>query len=357
MSSSKYSIRKSSGKKPAVTRVESVDQNPVSVTDSYHVPFIELNIRGEVLFLVPHGATYVVAVKNPFPHDKCSFHLEIDGVGMGSWVLKRGAVGYFERPTKVNQCFTFFSTPLVSRAEQAADMVSKDFSAIYDSQAQQALLNAPLGTGISADNVSNGLIRCTFTPEVRNEKWHSSIPVDFCHRNFKNNAVEQRVGRKSLLNDRKMEVSKADDPTNSITSRGGPYSAGSTRKMSKAKATPSRPLSANSPLAHKKMSTSSASATCRARSMNTCDSMHQSLTPGASTLQGHSSQVFGRTTLEKDRTRAVSFCVRLVAAVHDNTSRPHLPVSTPATCHPSRLFNGMRTTPPVPLDQARAGKL
>ena len=91
--------------------------------------------------------------------------------------------------------------------------------------------------------------------------------------------------------------------------------------------------------------------------MNTCDSMHQSLTPGASTLQGHSSQVFGRTTLEKDRTRAVSFCVRLVAAVHDNTSRPHLPVSTPATCHPSRLYNGMRTTPPVPLDQARAGKL
>lgn len=85
-----------------------------------------------------------------------------------------------------------------------------------------------------------------------------------------------------------------------------------------------------------------------------------SLTAGASTLQGHSSQKFGKTSLEKDVSRAVSFIVRMVAAVPpppsfpDMTGMPMNPMATGIVCHSHPRFAGGSTQSlPVPLSTAQ----
>ena len=349
-------------------------QTPIAIVGSHHTPFATLDVRGQIFYMVPHGAKFVVKVQNPFPHDKCSFHLEIDGIGMGSWVLKPGAVGHFERPVKISQCFTFMSTPLVSRAEEAADMIMNDSSAIYDPQVQQALFHAPLGTGIIEDNVNNGQVKCTFTPEVRNDTWRQhrqrNIPVDnsLFGRRRKSMATGETCqqlqkefnksngGRKCDFSQQHIRCHPTARPSSVLKgSNGSDTRSGSVSTTGSVSSTaPSSSAMSASSSKKKKLSLST-----RQRSSYMPPSFPPqtpTLTPGASTLQGHSLQVFGRTSLQKDHSRAVTCIINLVASVPPIMQQGG--AAAPCMLPPAPFpFSGMthqqqHCPPPVPITMA-----
>lgn len=354
-------------------------QHPVEIVDSYHTPFSTLDVRGQVFYMVPHGAKFVVKVHNPFPYEKCSFNLQIDGISMGSWVLKPNAVGYFERPVKVSQCFTFLSTPLVARAEEAADMVESHAAAIFDLQVQQALFSAPLGTGITQDNPQNGQVTCTFTPELRNETCHRRISVDkTSFRKMRKSAATSELCQESEKIIKKeitpklaprapgyaksassgCDLSVKNDRHCRFSTEVRPSSARERQEMH-IDTRPQSPIASSSSSTTAKASSEKKSIRQRARShsahtspaLSSCfpsSSQQTTLTPGASTLQGHSSQVFGRTSLQKDPSRAVSVTVSLMASVPIPTPpmSVHMPIQYFAPPHaPVFNYNKSRTVP------------
>jgi hypothetical protein len=356
------------------------NQCPVTIVDSCRIPFSSLDYRGSIFYMVPHNTKFMVSVKNPFPRDKCSFHLEIDGVGMGAWVLKAGASGCFERPTKVNQCFTFMSTPMIANAEAAADLVASSPLAIYDPQVQQALLSAPLGTGIDAKNTSNGQVKCTFTPEIKNKERHRNTPVDLCSRELRKGLATKEACQEQERNFKKTNAlfGKPNSSTLAAATSETPATRHKNQILQKKEESRSaaRPslagneckrdiIHSRSTFSTRSSSSSTAPATsskkkCTARQMSsshsasTTFSPSPTLTPGASTLQGHSSQVFGKTSLEKDPSRALTFTVCMVASV------PPPAVMAPSCMMPPchypgvSMHAGANSPPPVPLALAEA---
>ena len=301
------------GTPPSCKIKNPVEQNggveiPVQIIDASHRPFSSLNVRGQKFFMVPHCAKFAVFVKNPFHNEKCSFNLSIDGLNMGSWILKPGSSGYFERPVKINQRFTFMSTPLVSRAEEAADVVSNDISAIYSPEIQKALFNAPLGTGIKETNAMNGQVQCTFTPELKGHG--SNVKIEHLFGKYKRddcskNEIVQSKSIKKLGKHNSHHKNKDDD----IIQKSSKEKSYSSSRPSSAKREDVRFETGS-----EKMK-SSQRKRCSSFSGPPSTSAHPILTPGASTLQGPSSQKFGKSSLKKDHSRAVSFVVYLVAAV------------------------------------------
>jgi hypothetical protein len=303
--------------------------HPVAILNSTHSPFPAVKGDGLVYFRLPHGSKYVVCVRNPFQYERCSFNLEIDGVNMGSFVLKPGGIGYFERPVRVNKCFTFLAESQVERAESAADLLSMCPAAVTCPQVIADLHAAPLNTGIESHREANGRIRCTFTPEMQRVKYEprpGDLIINTPAGMFR---IHKRIGSGGMETTGMRDLRSVDDMGYSSAPHGEPsVSASLKKKCSRARpasaATGGRGKNCDSSVSSSR-SRSSSSVGVRSSALQSSvfkPLAHASLlsyppgSAGASTLQGTSGQYFRGTRLEKDRSRAVEFTVWLV--VHDS---------------------------------------
>jgi hypothetical protein len=100
------------------------------------------------VYVVPHGAKYKVQVANPFDDRRASVVLHIDGSWIGAWILAPSECFVIERPSTITKCFTFLQEAHAAEAEEKAT----EFS--------------PAHTGIVQGQLSNGLVKCCFTPEI-----------------------------------------------------------------------------------------------------------------------------------------------------------------------------------------------
>jgi hypothetical protein len=106
----------------------------------------------EAYVVVPHGSKFQIEIENPF-YVRCSMTLEIDGHYMGGWILGPRETVVIERPPTIPKRFTFLQETWAVAAEK------------------QATRHAPAGSGILANQKSNGLITCCFTPERLSWSW------------------------------------------------------------------------------------------------------------------------------------------------------------------------------------------
>jgi ubiquitin C len=118
---------------------------------------------GGCFYVVPHGAEYKIAVKNPFEDKACVVNINVDGVDAGSWTLDTGASFSFERPLKVSQKFTFMRSALVKGAEAAAQ--ARAGGASLTREQERALELAPMQSGIVGGRAENGVVCVTYTPQ------------------------------------------------------------------------------------------------------------------------------------------------------------------------------------------------
>jgi ubiquitin len=138
--------------------------NNLRIVSNLGQEFRRLEDGGD-FYVLPHGAEYKIAAKNPFENLSATAEITVDGHSVGSWILKPSQSFAFERPISVAKKFTFIRTVLAKKADAA--LSRKIEGLVLSEQDREDMKQAPADSGIQSGREENGVVKITFTPEMQ----------------------------------------------------------------------------------------------------------------------------------------------------------------------------------------------